>query len=79
MEIRTGDQLLFPIYTKITGSGQNAMFDVVGWVGFTVTNFHATGSTGRVEGSFTEVIWEGIQSQTGANLNYGARAVALVE
>lgn len=79
LDIRTGDQLLFPIYTKITGSGQNAMFDVVGWVGFTVTNFHATGSTGRVEGSFTEVIWEGIQSQTGANLNYGARAVALVE
>ena len=79
LDLRTGDQLLFPIYTKITGSGQNAVFDVVGWVGFTVTDFHATGSTGKVEGSFTEVIWEGIQSQSDANLNFGARAVALVE
>ena len=56
-----------------------AEYRVVGWVGFTVTDFVATGSTSKVFGSFTETIWEGIQSQSGANLNFGARAVSLVE
>jgi hypothetical protein len=76
---RTNDVLLFPIYKKITGSGSGAEFDIVGWVGFKVTSFRTTGSTAKVFGSFTEVIWEGIQSQTGGNLNYGVRSIALVE
>jgi hypothetical protein len=76
---RMNDVLLFPIYKTITGSGTNAEFDVVGWVGFKVTSFEASGSSGKVRGAFTEVIWEGIQSNSGANLNYGVRSVALVE
>jgi secretion/DNA translocation related TadE-like protein len=79
LDIRTGDVLLFPIYEKITGSGSNAEYVIVGWVGFQVTRFHASGSTGKVYGSFTKVIWEGIQSNSGAGLNYGVRAIALVE
>lgn len=79
LDFRLNDTLLFPIYDKITGSGSGAEYRVVGWVGFTVTDFVANGSTSKVFGSFTETIWEGIQSQSGANLNYGARAVALVE
>ena len=75
----TNNVLLFPIYKTITGSGTGAQFDVVGWVGFKVTDFDATGSSGKVRGSFTEVIWEGIQSTSGANSNYGVRSIALVE
>jgi hypothetical protein len=75
----TNNVLLFPIYKTITGSGTNAEFDVVGWVGFEVTEFIASGSSGKVKGSFTEVIWEGIQSNSGANANYGVRSIALVE
>ncbi|HWH06238.1 MAG TPA: Rv3654c family TadE-like protein [Gaiellaceae bacterium] len=79
LKIRLGDDLLFPIYKKITGSGQNAKYDVAGWVGFNVTSFHAGGSSGEVHGSFTKVIWEGIQSASGDNANWGALAIELVE
>jgi hypothetical protein len=71
--------LLFPIYTKITGSGSGAKYDVVGWVAFHVTDYKATGSDGTVDGYFEKVIWEGVQSQSGNNLNYGTTTIELVE
>jgi hypothetical protein len=73
------DVLLFPIYKTITGSGSNAVYDIVGWVAFKVTAFQASGSTGKVFGSFTDVIWEGVGSQSGSGMNYGVRAIELVE
>jgi len=76
---RLHDDLLFPIYKSISGSGSTAVYEVVGWVGFNVTKFIATGSTGKVYGSFTKVIWEGIQSSSGNNLNFGTRTIELVE
>jgi hypothetical protein len=76
---RLHDDLLFPIYDTISGSGSNAVFNVVGWVAFNVTGFQASGSTGKVKGYFTQVIWEGIQSNTGNNLNFGTRTIELVE
>ena len=44
-----------------------------------LTSFVATGSTGKVRGSFEKVIWEGIASNSGAGMNTGALAVELVE
>ena len=76
---RLHDDLLFPIYKSISGSGTTAVYDVVGWIGFKVTKFTASGSTGKVYGHFTKVIWEGIQSKTGNNLNFGTRTIELVE
>lgn len=74
----TRNVLLFPIYKSITGSGSNAVYVVVGWVGFKVKQYKASGSDGEVKGSFEQVIWEGIQSTTGSNLNFGVRSIALV-
>jgi Putative Flp pilus-assembly TadE/G-like len=71
--------LLFPIYDKITGSGANATYNVIGWVAFYVTDYQASGSTGKVSGYFEKVIWEGIQSQSGGNLNYGTTTIELTE
>ena len=79
LDFRMNDVLLFPIYKTITGSGSNAIYDIVGWVAFKVTSFQASGSTGKVFGSFTEVIWEGVGSQSGSGMNYGVRAIELVE
>jgi hypothetical protein len=79
LNVRTGDDLLFPIYSKITGPGSGAKYDVVGWVGFKVESFQAGGSRSVIRGSFTEVIWEGVQSDSGAGLNYGVKAIQLVE
>lgn len=76
---RLHDDLLFPIYKTITGTGSTAIYDVVGWVGFNVSSFKASGSTGEIYGSFTKVIWEGIQSKSGNNLNFGTSTVELVD
>lgn len=79
LNLRKGDDLLFPIYKTISGSGSNAEYVVIGWVGFNVTDFLAAGSNGKVWGSFTKVVWEGVQSSNGNNMNFGTRTIALVE
>jgi hypothetical protein len=79
LDLRHGDDLLFPIYKTITGPGSGAQYDILGWVGFRVTSITANGSKGVVRGKFTKVIWEGVQSSDGAGLNYGAVAIQLVE
>ena len=70
---------LFPIYKTITDPDSDAEYHIVGWVGFTSRSFDANGNTGVVKGSFDKVIWEGIQSQSGNNLNYGTTTIELVE
>lgn len=79
LDFRIGDVLLFPIYETLFGTGSNAEFKVVGWVGFEVSDYQSSGNTAWVRGAFTEVIWEGVQSQSGAGLNYGVRAIQLIE
>jgi hypothetical protein len=79
LSARMSGDLLFPIYKTLTGPGSGAEYDIIGWVGFRVTNFNPNGSRSFVKGYFTSVIWQGIQSQSGAGLNYGVRAIQLVE
>lgn len=74
---RLNTEVLFPIYRTITGPGSNAVYDVIGWVGFVPTSFQATGNSGKVQGYFTKVVWQGIQGNTGPT--NGVRIVALVE
>jgi len=76
---RMPDVLLFPIYKTLIGTGSNAKYEIVGWVGFKVSYFDPNGSKSYVEGSFVSVVWEGIHSKSGQNLNYGVRAIELVE
>src|ERR671934_129891 len=75
LQDRIGDNVLFPIYDTLTGSGSNAVFHVVGWVGFHITSYHAGGSTGGVRGWFTSVIWRGSQSTSGSQASFGAQTV----
>jgi len=80
MTISEGTELLFPIYDSITGPGDNAVYHIIGWVGFHVTSFDASGSNGKVYGWFTRRISEGIQVSSGNQVpDYGARAVQLVQ
>jgi hypothetical protein len=76
---RIGDTLLFPVYDETRKSGANFDYHVIGWVGFTVTGFDASGNNGKVFGYFTSVIWEGIMGSPDGEGNFGARTVALVE
>lgn len=80
LRARVGDEVLFPIYREpILGGGTNARFNIIGWVGFLITGFNNNGSTGRVDGSFTRVIWEGILTNNGGSADFGVRSVQLID
>jgi hypothetical protein len=79
MGVRVGDELLFPVYDSTRGNGANFEYHVVGWVGYVVTGFDGKGNKGTVDGYFVRVIWEGIQSTSGAGEDLGVRAIELVE
>jgi hypothetical protein len=80
MTASIGKELLFPIYKQITGPGDNAVYVIIGWVGFHVTGFNASGSNGAVYGWFTRRISEGIQATSADQVpDYGVRAIQLVQ
>ena len=80
LDIRIGDELLFPVYDEVQSNGANFEYRVIGWVGFIVTGFESNGSKGVVEGRFVRVVWEGILSESGGSAeDFGVRSVELVE
>lgn len=78
LEASIGKELLFPVYDQVTGNGANLQYNVVGWVGFVMTGFDAKGNSGQLYGSFTRVVWKGLQGASGGSTDLGARAVQLV-
>jgi len=80
LDIRIGDELLFPIYDSVQSNGANFEYRVIGWVGFVVTGFQSNGNKGLVNGQFVRVIWEGMLSESGSGAeDFGVRSVELVE
>jgi Flp pilus assembly protein TadG len=81
LDQRIGTTLLFPVYDNIIGTGSNAQYHVIGWVGFHLLSYEARGSSGSITGYFTEVIWTGLQATSGGSQppNFGARSVQLVD
>ena len=76
----TGHELLFPIYNDTRGDGAGFDYHVVGWVGFTLTSYSISGSkNNKLFGRFTEIIWDGIQSESGGEADFGARSVELTQ
>lgn len=79
LNARLGDELLFPVYRSTRGGGANFEYEVIGWVGFRLTDYDIQGSKlSELEGSFTRVIWGGIQGGPGTS-NFGANVIHLVE
>jgi Flp pilus assembly protein TadG len=80
---RYGTDLLFPVYDTLTGSGSNAEYHVIAWVGFHLQNVQASGTSGSLTGYFTRIIWQGIVSKSGpsnpAIPDLGVRTVALID
>ncbi len=80
LQLRVGDEVLFPIYRPpVLKGGQNAEFNIIGWVGFVVTSSKVQGDKGKIYGHFVRVIWEGIQSDDASQPDFGVRAISLVE
>ena len=80
LDVRNNTELLFPVYDTIKGTGSNAQYHVIAWVGFHLTGHTESGSSGTITGWFTEVVWTGIASTTATGQpNLGARVVNLVD
>jgi Putative Flp pilus-assembly TadE/G-like len=76
---KLGEELLFPIYRKLTETGSNAKYEIIGWVGFHLTGTDLHGSSEKLHGWFTRVIWEGVQGHSGSSYSPGVGVIELVE
>ena len=74
-----GKEVLFPVYRLLTGPGSNAKYDIIGWVGFVITSFDTSGSSGTLTGYFTSYTAAGVQATTGGNPYFGVHKVELVD
>jgi Putative Flp pilus-assembly TadE/G-like len=79
LEDKVGEELLFPIYRKLTGTGSNAKYEIIGWVGFHLTGMDLQGNNEKLFGYFTRTVWHGIQGATNSSTSPGVRVVELVE
>jgi hypothetical protein len=80
LDFRDETELLFPVYNETRAQGAGFEYYVIGWAVFRVTGYEIHGSKdSRLHGSFVDMIWEGIESGTAGDEDFGARAVTLVE
>lgn len=79
LQDRVGTDLLFPVFSVLSGTGSNAQYTVVGWVGFHLTGYSTQGNSATLDGYFTRYITQGIQSTTSGNQpDFGVRTISLV-
>ena len=76
---RIGSEILFPVYKTLSGSGSNAQYEIIGWVGFHLTGLDVQGNKEKLFGWFTRVIWQGLPSTNPNQAAFGAYAVELIE
>jgi hypothetical protein len=73
-----GKEVLFPVYRVLRGPGANAKYEIVGWVGFVITSFDPSGSSGTITGYFVRYIADGVQADSGGGPDFGAHKILLI-
>jgi hypothetical protein len=84
LEARRGTVLLFPVFRVLDGTGQNAVYEIIGWIGFHLTTFEVHGNNATLHGYFTEFIAQGILTSTGGggsgpSSSFGVKSIQLIE
>jgi hypothetical protein len=84
LEARRGTVLLFPVFRVLSGTGQNAVYEIIGWIGFHLTTFEVHGNNATLHGYFTEFIAQGILASTGGgesgpSSSFGVKSIQLIE
>lgn len=84
LEARIGTVLLFPVFRTLDGTGQNAEYEIIGWIGFRLTDVKVAGNNATLTGSFTEYIAQGILSSSGGgpsgpSSSWGVKSIQLIE
>jgi len=65
LDQQIGHELLFPVYRLLKGPGSNAIYDIIGWVGYVIDSYTANGSTGTINGHFTRYTTDGVPAENG--------------
>jgi hypothetical protein len=80
-KVKEGDVLLFPVYDKLTGTGDNAKYHIVGFAAFLITSMDLTGTNEKFYGHFVGITWDGIQAESPGQAppDFGVKNVSLVE
>jgi len=73
-----GKEVLFPVYRILKGPGSNAIYDIIGWVGFVITSYDTSGSTSTITGSFTRYLADGVQVTSCGCTDLGVHKIQLV-
>ena len=58
---------MFPVYRLIRGPGGNAIYDIIGWVGYVITSYTTSGNDGVIYGSFSRYVADGIPEEQGGD------------
>jgi Flp pilus assembly protein TadG len=82
---RIGTVLLFPVFKTLTGTGQQAEYNIIGWIGFHLTSYEVHGNGATLHGYFTQYIAQGILAQSSPGSGgvpssfFGVKAIQLIE
>jgi hypothetical protein len=84
LDARKGTVLLFPVFRVLSGTGQNAIYEIIGWIGFRLTSYVVHGNSATLNGYFTEFIAQGILASSGGggggpSSSFGVKSIQLVE
>lgn len=85
LDDRINTVLLFPVFKTLDDQGQNAQYDIIGWIGFYLQSYEVHGNNATLHGYFTEYIAQGILSQSAPGTNgvpsslFGVKAIQLIE
>jgi hypothetical protein len=85
LQARLGTVLLFPVFRVLDGTGQNAVYEIIGWIGFHLTSFEVHGNDAVLHGYFTEFIAQGILAGGGGGGGpgpsslFGVKSIQLIE
>jgi Flp pilus assembly protein TadG len=80
LQDRIGTLLLFPVYRTLSGTGQNAQYDIIGWIGFRLTSYDVNGNNAILHGTFESYIAHGILAQGGSGSppTFGVKSIQLI-
>jgi Flp pilus assembly protein TadG len=80
LEARKGTVLLFPVFRVLNGTGQNAVYEIIGWIGFRLQSYEVHGHNATLHGVFTEYIAQGILASSGSGIptTFGVKSIQLI-
>jgi Flp pilus assembly protein TadG len=77
--------LLFPVFRTLDDQGQNAQYDIIGWIGFYLQSYDIHGNSATLHGYFTQYIAQGILSTSAPGTGgvpssfFGVKSIQLIE